>query len=153
MKNICSQAAEQSRTITNLRKQVEKLTKERNAFQDQCISLKNERAVEKGQLAALAEQNEKMRKALTKWRYLDSSYNWRCGPCGNEVEKGHKKGCALSLTHLATPVLNRIKAEAYREAAEICETAFAHGILQLGHRAAISQAIRAKADELEKQNG
>ena len=60
---------------------------------------------------------------------------------------------SLSLPDLATPVLNRIKAEAYREAAEICETAFAHGILQIGHRAAISQAIRAKADELEKQNG
>ena len=66
------------------------------------------------QLAALAEQNEKMRKALTKWRYLDSSYHWRCGPCGNEVEKGHKKGCALSLPDLATPVLNRIKAEAFK---------------------------------------
>ena len=60
---------------------------------------------------------------------------------------------SLSLPDLATPVLNRIKAEAYREAAEICETTFAHGILQLGHRAAIAKAIRAKADELEKQNG
>ena len=44
-----------------LREQVEKLTKERNAFQDQCIRLKNESAVEKGQLAALAKQNEKLR--------------------------------------------------------------------------------------------
>ena len=61
------------------------------------------------ELAALAEQNEKMRKALTKWRYLDSSYNWRCGPCGNEVEDGHKEGCALSLPNLATPALNKIK--------------------------------------------
>ena len=95
--------------IISLREQVEKLTKERNAFQDQCIRLKNERAVEKGQLAALAEQNEKMRKALTKWRYLDSSYNWRCGHCGNEVEDGHKEGCALSLPYLATPVLNETK--------------------------------------------
>lgn len=56
----------------------------------------------------------------------------------------------LSLPDLVTPVLNRILAEGMRMAAEICETAFAHGILQLGHRAAISQAIRAKADELEQ---
>ena len=68
-----------------------------------------ELAVLNKQLAVLAKQNEKMRKALTKWRYLDSSYNWRCGSCGNAVEGGHKKGCALSLTNLATPVLNRIK--------------------------------------------
>ena len=63
------------------------------------------------QLAALAEQNEKMRKALTKWRYLDGSYNWRCGHCGNEEGDEHKEGCALSLPDLATPVLNRIRAE------------------------------------------
>ena len=138
--------------IESLREQVEKLTKERDelhrAFNQPVPRSEWEKMQE--QLAALAKQNEKMRKALTKWRYLDSSYNWRCGHCGNEVEDGHKEGCALSLPNLATPILNKIKAEAYREAAEICETAFAHGILQLGHRAAISQAIRAKADELEK---
>ena len=158
MKNICSQAAEQSRNITNLRKQVEKLTKERNAFQDQCIRLKNERAVEKGQLAALAKQNEKMRKALTKWRYLDSSYHWRCGPCGNEVEGGHKKGCALSLTNLATPVLNRIKAEAYREAADIVENIDVYTFIYENNNyndgglalSSAATAIRAKADELEQ---
>ena len=63
------------------------------------------------QLAALAEQNEKMRKAFTKWRYLDSSYNWRCGHCGNEVEDGHKEGCALSLPDLATIILNKEEGE------------------------------------------
>ena len=117
-----------------------------------------ELAVLNKQLAALAKQNEKMRKALTKWRYLDSSYHWRCGPCGNEVEKGHKEGCALSLTNLATPVLNRIKAEAYREAADIVENidvyTFVHGGrsyndggLTLSSAATV---IRAKADELEQ---
>ena len=123
-----------------LREQVEKLTKERDALVD---AIDNEMVVThmgvfnlgddpkvalnkiccyeqdlgkffaedacKEQLAALAEQNEKMRKALTKWRYLDSSYNWRCGHCGNEVEDGHKEGCALSLPNLATPALNKIK--------------------------------------------
>ena len=34
------------------------------------------------QLATLAEQNAKMRKALAKWLYLDSSYNWRCDHYG-----------------------------------------------------------------------
>ena len=50
--------------VSTLREQVATLTKERNAFQDQCIRLKNERAVEKGQLATIAEQNEKMKEAL-----------------------------------------------------------------------------------------
>ena len=100
-------ARDARREIISLREQVKKLTKERNAFQDQCIRLKNERAVEKGQLAALAEQNEQMRKALTKWRYLDSSYNWRCGHCGNEEGDEHKEGCALSLPDLATLILNK----------------------------------------------
>ena len=63
------------------------------------------------QLAALAEQNAKMRKALTKWRYLDSSYNWRCGHCGNEVDDEHKEGCALSLPDLATSILNKEEGE------------------------------------------
>ena len=119
---------------------------------------KNKRAVKKKQLAALAEQNEKMRKALTKWRYLDSSYNWRCGPCGNEVEKGHKKGCALSLTNLATPALNRIKAEAYQEAADIVENIDVYTFIHGGRSyndggltlSAAATVIRVKADELEQ---
>ena len=129
--------------IESLREQVEKLRKERNAFQDQCIRLKNERAVEKGQLAAIASQNEKMRAFLEfAWKYIPmSEYAF-------EILEH-----AMNLPNLATPVLNRIRAEGMRMAAEICETTFAHGILQLGHRAAIAKAIRAQADELEKQNG
>ena len=98
-----------------LREQVEKLTKELDNVKQvefprrvQKVTDALKRKHEK-ELAALAEQNEKLRKALTKWRYLDSSYNWRCGSCGNRVEGGHKESCALSLTNLATPVLNRIK--------------------------------------------
>ena len=96
---------------------------------------------------ALAEQNAKMRKALTEWRYLDSSYNWRCGHCGNEVEDGHKEGCALSLPNLATPVLNRIRAEGMREAAKFVETQ-RNVIPACGFE--FAAAIRAKADELEQ---
>ena len=65
------------------------------------------------ELAALAEQNEKMRKVLLRLACL-----------GNGDQYGNSIGnCiaqeALSLPNLATPVLNRIKAEAYREAAGI----------------------------------
>ena len=74
MKNTCSQAAEQSRTITNLRK-----------------------------------QNEKMRKVLLRLACL-----------GNGDQYGNSIGnCiaqeALSLPDLASPVLNRIRAEAMEE--------------------------------------
>ena len=100
----------------------------------------------KEQLAALAEQNERMRKALTKWRYLDSSYNWRCGPCGNEVEGGHTEGCALSLTNLTTPVLNRIRADGMRMAADIADMfSDKHSMNFAGNAAG---AIRARADKL-----
>lgn len=99
----------------------------------------------KEQLAALAEQNEKMRKALTKWRYLDSSYNWRCGHCGNEEGDEHKEGCALYLPDLMPSALNRIKAEAYREAADICSEK--HSL------SAAEEAIRNRKAELEKTNG
>ena len=155
--------------LRELREQVEKLTMERDELKTVPMKyrrmqfnaeLQDEVTQLQKQLAALAEQNAKMRKALTKWRYLDSSYNWRCGPCGNEVEKGHKKGCALSLTNLATPVLNRIKAEAYREAADIVENinvyTFVHGGSSYDDGgltlSSAASAIRAKADELEKQS-
>ena len=142
---------ELQRQAVALREQVEKLTKERDDLRSRrcevCGYLEHERehtGCLREQLAALAEQNAKMWKALTKWRYLDSSYNWRCGHCGNEVEDGHKEGCALSLPNLATPVLNRIRAEGMRMAAEI--------LIDPMDRAA-AQKICAQADELEKQNG
>ena len=160
--------------IVSLREQVEKLTKERDAEiarnrplqsliklteetksfllkkseenKEAVKQLDSERqanAVLTEELAALAEQNEKMRKVLLRLACL-----------GNGDQYGNSIGnCiaqeALSLPDLASPVLNRIRAEAMEEAAEICETTFAHGILQLDHRAAIAKAIRAKADELE----
>ena len=116
------------------------------------------RSAREVELEALVEQNEKMRKALTKWRYLDSSYNWRCGHCGNEVEDGHKEGCALSLPNLTSPMLNRIKAEAYREVADIVENidvyTFVHGGSSYDDGgltlSSAATAIRAKADELEQ---
>ena len=109
--DAAEQLIKQQAEITTLREQVEKLTKERNAFQDQCIRLKNERAVENGQLAALAEQNEKFRETLSRWRYQNLSYNWCCGNCGAVDGDGHKEGCALSLPDLATIILNKEEGE------------------------------------------
>ena len=153
------------REVSTLREQVEKLTKERDDLRSRrcevCGYLEHERehtGCLREQLAALAKQNAKMRKALTKWRYLDSSYNWRCGHCGNEVEDGHKEGCALSLPNLTSPMLNKIKAEAYREAADIVENTdvyiFVHGGSSYDDGgltlSSAATAIRAKADELEQ---
>ena len=92
----------------------------------------------KEQLAALAEQNENMRKVLLRLACL-----------GNGDQYGNSIGnCiaqeALSLPDLATPVLNRIRAEAMKLAAEILDSPM--------DRAA-AQKIIAKAAELEKTNG
>ena len=65
---------------------------------------------------------------------------------GNEVEDGHKEDCALSLPNLATPALNRIKAEAYLEAAELVE---AHHTWTTN--VAAGKLLRTKADELGKE--
>ena len=112
--------------ITTLREQVEKLTE---AY-DQCgrtvqdygrtIDQTESRLCEvaahcanvEQQLATLAEQNEKLRKVLLRLACL-----------GNGDQYGNSIGnCiaqeALSLPNLATPVLNRIRAEGMRMAAE-----------------------------------
>ena len=76
---------------------IEKLTKERDELKTVPMKyrrmqfnaeLQDEVTQLQKQLAALAEQNAKMREALTKWRYQNLSYNWCCGNCGNEVESG-----------------------------------------------------------------
>ena len=142
--------------ITTLREQLAALTKERDELKTVPMKyrrmqfnaeLQDEVTQLQKQLAALAEQNAKMRKALTKWRYMDSSYNWRCGHCGNEVEDGHKEGCALSLPNLATPVLNQYRAEGMRMAADYCTK----NTLASAHSLAVR--LRDQAAELEKTNG
>ena len=90
-------------------------------------------------LAALAEQNERMRKVLLRLACL-----------GNGDQYGNSIGnCiaqeALSLPDLATPVLNRIRAEGMRMAADICSEK--HSL------SGAEVAIRARAAELEKSNG
>lgn len=51
---------------------------------------------------------------------------------------------------LASPALNRVKAEALREALRLAETTKAVGLNQLCLRIAITDAIRARADAIEK---
>ena len=100
--------------VSTLREQVEKLTKELSVLkttpphlrQDlHCVASDLSAQVRERdeQLAALAEQNEKMRKVLLRLACL-----------GNGDQYGNSIGnCiaqeALSLPDLATPVLNRIK--------------------------------------------
>ena len=133
--------------IENLREEAQRLTGERDALAEairdaavkagivaadapliwpHLLMLCNDLASsESEQLAALAEQNAKMRKVLLRLACL-----------GNGDQYGNSIGnCiaqeALSLPNLATPVLNRIRAEGMRMAAEIVENTdvytFVHG--------------------------
>ena len=101
-------------TISSLELQVEKLTKERDTLKTMPMKyrrmqfnaeLQEDVRQQEQQLAALAEQNEKLRKVLLRLACL-----------GNGDQYGNSIGnCiaqeALSLPDLASPVLNRIRAE------------------------------------------
>lgn len=152
--------------VSTLREQVEKLTEEcvvlRASSRSKLETIANlEWQVEKltKQLAALAEQNTKFRKVLLRLACL-----------GNGDQYGNSIGnCiaqeALSLPDLATPAINRIKAEAYRECAEICEDSakqfeyMARGEygptydFQAIAANELAEEIAAKADELEGKKG
>ena len=136
-------------TIATLEQQVEKLTKERDDLRSRrcevCGYLEHERehtGCLREQLTALAEQNEKLRKVLLRLACL-----------GNGDQYGNSIGnCiaqeALSLPDLATPVLNKYRAEGMRIAAELVE---AHHTWITN--VAAGKLLRAKADELENSNG
>ena len=87
------------------------------------------------QLAALAEQNEKLKGALENH---SGNYKLTRAECASI-------NAILSLPDLATPVLNRIRAEAMEEAAKIANE-------HEGVAWAVS-AIRNRKAELEKANG
>ena len=148
-------------TISSLELQVEKLTEERDDLLIACDLhnkngdmaeqqlaakdadnkwLRSAVTLQAEQLAALAEQNEKLRKVLLRLACL-----------GNGDQYGNSIGnCiaqeALSLPDLASPVLNRIRAEAMRMAAQFIEDKYDF----LGEEITVADEIRAKADELEK---
>ena len=108
--------------ITTLREQVEKLTKERDFWRDGCQKEKLSAIDWAGkhqaqlldhetQLAALAEQNAKLREVLVDCEQaLDECRDYPI-TYDSVIE-------ALSLPNLASPALNRIRAEGMRVAEE-----------------------------------
>ena len=128
--------------IISLREQVEKLTMERDelhrAFNQPVPRSEWEKMQE--QLAALAEQNEKQRAFL--------EFAWKGIPMNEYAFKILEH--VMNLPNLATPVLNQIKAEAYREAAEIAGPEDSYQDQWFKAKSDSCAKLRAKADELEK---
>lgn len=146
-------------TISSLELQVEKLTKERDESRKWAGAQAKLINKQEQQLAALAEQNEKMRKVLLRLACL-----------GNGDQYGNSIGnCiaqeALPLPDLASPVLNRIRAEGMRISTEIheCEDVLApvgNSVWGEAYQqgwidgtAKYRDVIHARAAELEKSNG
>ena len=143
-----------SETIDRLNVEVSKLTKERDDLRSRrcevCGYLEHERehtGCLREQLAALAEQNAKMRKVLLRLACL-----------GNGDQYGNSIGnCiaqeALSLPDLASPVLNRIRAEGMRMAGDFVESPIGRKLESLndGPRQ-LAEGIRARAGDLEKND-
>ena len=144
--------------ITTLREQLAALTKERDELKTVPMKyrrmqfnaeLQDEVTQLQKQLAALAEQNAKMRKVLLRLACL-----------GNGDQYGNSIGnCiaqeALSLPNLATPVLNRIRAEGMRMAStfiSLVRNGWASAGDNLSVQAAeyLISALDARAAELEK---
>ena len=121
--------------ITTLREQVEKLTKERDelhrAFNQPVPRSEWEKMQE--QLAALAEQNEKQRAFL--------EFAWKDIPMNEYAFKILEH--VMNLPNLATPVLNRLKAEAYRELVSVFRNE--------GRDEVFVDRIEDEADALEKR--
>lgn len=162
---------ELSEEISTLREQVEKLTKERDALRSRrcevCGYLEHERehtGCLREQLAALAEQNEKMKDALKTvvddaeectdhddWTAMLLSLDAYhiASTCIEEINE---------LPDLATPVLNRIRAEGVRKAStlvSLVRNGWASAGDNLSVQAAeyLISALDARAAELEKTNG
>ena len=99
------------------------------------------------QLAALAEQNKKLREALIDTAYFLEQHSNRWdgikGKHPNDVVEAARN--ALSLPDLASPVLNRVKAEALRSAADEFDAQGEY----IGH----GQQLRQMADAIEKGEG
>ena len=133
--------------INTLREQVEKLKNRLNKDSQEFTILcaKETEKVLREQLASLAEQNEKQKDALLyvmRATCLSADDN-PDSPIGMLYKRVSN---AYELPDLASPVLNRIKAEAYLEAAELVE---AHHTWTTN--VAAGKLLRTKADELGKE--
>ena len=165
-----------SKKIAELREQVATLTKERDSLTSTLEHMEHTRDVEQNrhretsaamreQLAALAEQNEKrvelIRRLYVELFHCDQQMTntldeegeplWQTGSTVRGVLRDAKE--VLSLPDLASPVLNRIRAEGMREGAIVCDEAVAKWEGPWKNAAnTLGGAIRARADELEKTN-
>ena len=144
--------------IESLREQVEKLTEERDALRirrcEVCGYLEHERehtGCLREQLAALAEQNEKAKAmALSAIKRMRAAHI-DCAELTDEVER------LLSLPDLASPVLNRIRAEGVRKASTLVslvrnDWASAGDNLSVQAAEYLISALDARAAELENED-
>ena len=131
--------------IVGLREQVEKLTKERD-IKEHCITQFELEALRmKEQLAALAEQNEKQREFL--------EFAWKDIPMNEYAFKILEH--TMNRPNLATPVLNKYRADGMRMAADFAVVVHDDWVhVDDNHKAYAADylvsSIRAKADELEQ---
>ena len=142
---------EQREKIAELREQVERLKKERDIKEHCIVQLESEHLLLKEQLAALAEQNEKMRDALASNICDLQEPNFVTLAAWRVRE-------ALSLPNLASPVLNRIRAEGMRMASEYIESTDLSKLTPIEQNwfstllYGYSKVVRARAAELENED-
>ena len=151
--------------ITTLRGQVEKLTKERDDLRSRrcevCGYLEHERehtGCLREQLAALAEQNEKLKEATNLIYSWANNWDSEFMNDPDWLEQDHPFiQSTISLPDLASPVLNRIRAEGMRMASTFIslvrnDWASAGDNLSVQAAEYLIYALDTRADELEKTN-
>ena len=128
----------------SLREQVEKLTKERDIKEHCIVQLEAEDLRMKERLAALAEQNERMRVALQ--AMVDEAF---ARSCGLKIADD-----AIALPDLASPVLNRIKAETLEAFKVELMYLVANGEASISETSVAVDALEARIDKLtNKEKG
>ena len=143
--------------ITTLREQVEKLTKERDDLRSRrcevCGYLEHERehtGCLREQLAALAEQNEKLKEATNLIYSWANNWDSEFMNDPDWLEQDYPFiQSTIFLPNLSTPVLNKYRAEGMRMAADAVDNL---SVLIPRNHTEIACLIRARADELEKTN-
>ena len=149
-----------------LREQVEKLTKERDDLRSRrcevCGYLEHERehtGCLREQLAALAEQNEKLKEATNLIYSWANNWDSEFMNDPDWLEQDYPFiQSTISLPDLASPVLNRIRAEGMRMASTFIslvrnDWASAGDNLSVQAAEYLISALDARAAELEKESG
>ena len=140
---IILELKEQGEKIADLRLLLDLLTQDRDELVGAQLLNRNALRLKDEKLAALAEQNEKMRDAL---EYVDSE---------NSSQSVIDRACqALSIPDLASPVLNKYRADGIRFGARVIEL-YDDATMQYDHMLDSTECatvLEALADELEKTN-